>query len=915
MKGRPDSRRREGCEAEDRDWTLCGRKHRREVLAVVCSACDGICIFFVGSGLRPLRRSRFSMIYGEQAMAKKKRKKQRSRGTRNALPAPAELARRGEKALAEGRYRVARDCYKTLFKTDPDRYRGPLVEAYRGMVRVMSAKGMAREAEEVVARIQEIGGEEVQVDPLLLVRSYLEKGDYHGVRRWCLAWLAEHEAASADEARPFVDALICSMEPGDPAGDAPTTSSIRDAAAIRQAITALGQGRFDEVLGRIRAIGASSPCNSWKLVLKALCAYYRRDESRARALLRAVPADSSLHNIAAVWDVLAGNEDVLETRFRDSAFPGQVCTAAGIRELRDVAVRCEYLWRVNRRRDALKTVCRRCPGFPSDSGDFLHCLTIFFFNAATHMEEDQAFDYLDSISDRIAPKGRNLPALALEASRASCLLAERFDDSEDDAVETWQAYIFYAKEYDMLTVTEEALVHERIADMCMEAPAADDFLPGLFGALRPKPVFPKKAEEHYRRCTELLPGYKEAYRKLLSLYRKWQRKRETNRLLDEIIKRFPDDAESLTWAGLRAVERKAFKKGMGYLERGLSVNPLDPATRERFVVGSIKCGLALARNGEGDRCRALMDRALEAGTDSDHDLTLGRPFIRARWAGFALLAGRGEDAGRILESVAPALPDPLYGEYFCYLTWSVYGVGGGELNALRRRVRKALSGRLAPEKAARLTDTWQYVRAIEAPESTHFLESERSRLASHAVRTVRQSDDVAALRRILSFASRPPPAQALARACIKELLRRDPEDPAARLRDLLSKSPAPELLHDPSRILNILEPIYDRARREGLDDIVAEIQPMLEGVRFAARLTASFPDPGEFDDPEDPFDVMELFDEDEEEDDDEREEEFDDTGRERGAARTPAASPRGRGPGRESDPDQLDLFDFNEGQW
>jgi hypothetical protein len=238
MKGRPDSRRREGCEAEDRDWTLCGRKHRRE-------------------------------------------------------------------------------------------------------------------AEEVVARIQEIGGEEVQVDPLLLVRSYLEKGDYHGVRRWCLAWLAEHEAASADEARPFVDALICSMEPGDPAGDAPTTSSIRDAAAIRQAITALGQGRFNEVLGRIRAIGASSPCNSWKLVLKALCAYYRRDESRARALLRAVPADSSLHNIAAVWDVLAGNEDVLETRFRDSAFLGQVCTAAGIRELRDVAVRCEYLWRVNRRRPTI----------------------------------------------------------------------------------------------------------------------------------------------------------------------------------------------------------------------------------------------------------------------------------------------------------------------------------------------------------------------------------------------------------------------------------------------------------------------------------------------------------------------------------------------------------------------------------
>lgn len=142
------------------------------------------------------------------------------------------------------------------------------------------------------------------------------------------------------------------------------------------------------------------------------------------------------------------------------------------------------------------------------------------------------------------------------------------------------------------------------------------------------------AEMLYRTSIELNPREKETYFCLIDLYKKSDRTSEINRLLDDVIKRFPDDKTALTKAGKRCLERDALVKGMNYLQKALALDPLDPKVKELFVIACYKNAAKYASQGKTAKCRQLLSSALEFKSNTADDLYRGHATLRARWAVF-----------------------------------------------------------------------------------------------------------------------------------------------------------------------------------------------------------------------------------------------------------------------------------------
>jgi hypothetical protein len=121
------------------------------------------------------------------------------------------------------------------------------------------------------------------------------------------------------------------------------------------------------------------------------------------------------------------------------------------------------------------------------------------------------------------------------------------------------------------------------------------------------------------------------------------------------------------------------------------------------------------------------------------------------------------------------------------------------------------------------------------------MQDEYRRIGAYAVKAVKRTHDTGRLRHMLSFAAHEPTNRRLARKCIDTLLKRDPGDPAARLHQILMSSPDATLIRDPQKLEAMLTPIRDRARREGLNDIVATAQKVIESARFMKRMFDMLP--------------------------------------------------------------------------
>ncbi len=222
------------------------------------------------------------------------------------------LRSRIEDLLSRGKTRDAVETAKRLYKeTRSVEAEALLVDAYAARIRALIATGMSREARELASLVVDRHpGTQARIMPL--VRESAARAD--GDLRPLLAALASADEATRREAestlrRVLTDPRALVDDPGLADGD-----PLREAArVVTELFLAVTTGPLPEgALARLDVIPRHSPLAPWKLLVRAIDAYYRGADGAALANLSAIPPDSAPARLVPALRCLTGDASTVE---------------------------------------------------------------------------------------------------------------------------------------------------------------------------------------------------------------------------------------------------------------------------------------------------------------------------------------------------------------------------------------------------------------------------------------------------------------------------------------------------------------------------------------------------------------------------------------------------------------------------
>jgi tetratricopeptide (TPR) repeat protein len=218
-----------------------------------------------------------------------------------------------EALLARGQTREAVEAAKQFLKQVP----GPeaealVVEAYQARIQALMASGMYQEARALGALVGErFPASQARVAPFIR-QSEVATGNFDTL-------LTELSSATPPRRRELEAILTRSMH--DPAVLADSTTLPADhplkrmAIAVRDLFTAATTGPLpDGALAALEEVSRHSPLAPWKLLIRALDAFYRGADASVRANLDGLPSDSGPGRLVPVLQRLIGVTGPTEDR-------------------------------------------------------------------------------------------------------------------------------------------------------------------------------------------------------------------------------------------------------------------------------------------------------------------------------------------------------------------------------------------------------------------------------------------------------------------------------------------------------------------------------------------------------------------------------------------------------------------------
>lgn len=229
-------------------------------------------------------------------MSKRKRHKQRSPATRSEPASnPAELAAQGKRELAAGRFRDAVATFKSMSKLFPESsWQDGLTAAYRGRFAEFLGKGMATSAEQILSNLKPlVKPAEFTGMELKLLASGMG-GERFANQAWQMLSLPDIDAAAK---LVIAESLILSDDapPPELADDA----QVRTILAVRSGLQAVCRGDAGALTDALPHIARKSILAPWKLLLRALDAWYRYDDAAVRNNLSHLPSSLGLYRSIA----------------------------------------------------------------------------------------------------------------------------------------------------------------------------------------------------------------------------------------------------------------------------------------------------------------------------------------------------------------------------------------------------------------------------------------------------------------------------------------------------------------------------------------------------------------------------------------------------------------------------------------
>jgi tetratricopeptide (TPR) repeat protein len=598
--------------------------------------------------------------------------------SRSSKPPPAPLTTRIARARAEGRTQQALELTRELYKhshspEDQELLRQVLLE--RGGQ--LQQQGHTRDAATVYGNLLDLGGTpEFRAG---VAERLAACGDFARALR-----ALGPEPDSRARQRILGHAADAALRQG-PGGRATLPAELQPGFdAVMQAFAHAEAGRDEEARAALQPIGLASPFLEWKLLLRGLVAYYGRDDARAVENWQRLDAQRLPARLAAPLRLgidpafraaqPAATQQALQQQATRLAGPGP---ATGLRELRRIlADSNKSLGSAFRQAEGLLPILRH--DYPRLVPRLAHCL----FWAI--VEQGQPED-LDRYRRAFGPL-----ATEAEVHRMEALALER-REMWPEAHRAWQDFL-RAVAADPAWPGEvgqraQALVWERMGHNAeAREREADKDVPYILSLYydQPKPLSPGP-EECFERSIKLAPERLESYLALFHLHRAKGRTAKARKVGQQLLKRFPDHAQTSEALGDLALETQEPARAHEFFEKALTANPLERRLRGKLARARQNLGLERALEKQFDAARAEYEAALALGEVPPAPLL-------CQWAVMEMKAGQ---PGRAAELIARAgqVPDQRLAVRYALLSAGI-----------RAKLPPTERQRLADELAAALAE-------------------------------------------------------------------------------------------------------------------------------------------------------------------------------------------------------------------
>ncbi|MEY5009694.1 MAG: hypothetical protein RLZZ253_833 [Verrucomicrobiota bacterium] len=491
---------------------------------------------------------------------------------------------------------------KELCKKDRARFLPLLIEANVGLAREMHARHLFQDAESVLAYLKGICAPELweqlraelsqKPTPPAMVEAArpsvqppppAQPVDPHAklATHWPTVLEAAHLCATDQTVSPAhwvaVDSVVTTFiapPPQDP--ETPAFRVAEELELVQNACAAAGEGRWDDLQNLLRNLARNSPFQHWRMFLRGVRHHFLHQPQQAQRCFAQLPTAGGLVRAAAA---IAGSAAVPENKVQAPskaraewwlAVTGHpLSLVPAIEEAQAAWVKAH----VYRSLEALqKGFGKDFRGPHPELGCLLLTSLLPPLNHSSKIEEDRRTEWIGILTRR--SKFADRPVILACILRFMILLeAEELPAS--DLVREWVYLHNLHIQIHGKNPVRESIGWLWLAEQLMQPP---DY--PVFSRLKREPFRSQPlALKALNRALESDPTYEAAHLALLHFHTASGDDSKRNRLLDELVEKFPGNKRVLLQAGSLAAERKAFSKALPYLRAALQLDPLDRSTR------------------------------------------------------------------------------------------------------------------------------------------------------------------------------------------------------------------------------------------------------------------------------------------------------------------------------------------------
>jgi tetratricopeptide (TPR) repeat protein len=486
-----------------------------------------------------------------------------------APPTAAALAleQSGLEFLRNGKFRKARDAFKSLNKSNPSRALPLLIEANLGLANEMMSKGLVSEANQVIAYLKTIAPASCN---LALSSATLDASRDAWSAMVPLAAQRLVSTTQPDVAIRAADEMILGAESPDYPGHP-------DAKAILSALElGYGSAASAQTTPLLRSIPRSSPFSHWVFFFKGMTALEAGDHARAADCFRRIPENSLLQASIPALLTLCGTPAVSQPASRTVH---ALCSWAGHPALAEPLLQAEPLWRNNRQAKAVTLLAKKIPGLmcmgaSGFKGDLARFLT-------SHMVHDRCRDggYCEALIETIHSKSPSVARAVVDQA----FFAIDFADYPGCAHNHYEGVL------------------DKLDSICRVVPVHPAMLSRIFtrlaegyiAAVKRDPddlCSPPNAKKALEQAIKHDPGHLYAWLTQCDLLAMGRDSSAYHRFVDDLSKRFPLEKEVLIRNGDCCIGRGSYTKALRNFENAAKIDSVDP----RIARGILRARLGIA---------------------------------------------------------------------------------------------------------------------------------------------------------------------------------------------------------------------------------------------------------------------------------------------------------------------------------